>query len=128
MNFINIKTGLSGYKGHIHYHAAAPIDDEIDALDESVPRNQFLKQVGDIIDNHIFKGYRIYPCNRIALDMLRGDQSQAGLYSDAEKRAFEEYLAGQLAKIEITNPDLDYLREKILVMYANPLINQLNSI
>ncbi|MGB4672100.1 MAG: 1-acyl-sn-glycerol-3-phosphate acyltransferase [Bacteroidaceae bacterium] len=127
-DFINIKTGLSGYKGHIHYHAAAPIDDEIDALDESVPRNQFLKQVGDIIDNHIFKGYRIYPCNRIALDMLRGDQSQAGLYSDAEKRAFEEYLAGQLAKIEITNPDLDYLREKILVMYANPLINQLNSI
>jgi hypothetical protein len=60
--------------------------------------------------------------------MLRGDQSQAGLYSDAEKRAFEEYLAGQLAKIEIANPDLDYLREKILVMYANPLINQLNSI
>ena len=124
----NMKTGIFGFKGHIHYQVSAPIDSEIAALDSSVPRNQFLDQVAHIIDNHIFKGYRIYPCNRIALDMLNGDNSQASFYTQSEKDEFCKYLEGQLAKIDIPDPDWDFLREKILTMYANPLINHLNAI
>lgn len=123
----NMKTGIFGFKGHLHYQVSAPIDDEIAALDSSVPRNQFLDQVAQIIDNHIFKGYRIYPCNRIALDMLRGDNAQASEYTPKQKQEFQNYLDGQLAKIEIHNPDWDYLRERILTMYANPLINYINA-
>jgi hypothetical protein len=123
----NMKTGIFGFKGHLHYQVSAPIDDEIAALDSSVPRNQFLDQVAQIIDSHIFKGYRIYPCNRIALDMLRGDNAQAREYTPKQKQEFQNYLDGQLAKIEIPNPDWDYLRERILTMYANPLINYLNA-
>ena len=123
----NMKTGIFGFKGHLHYQVSAPIDSEIAALDSSVPRNQFLDQVAQIIDNHIFKGYRIYPCNRIALDMLRGDNAQAGYYTPEQKQEFQTYLDGQLAKIDIPNPDWDYLRERILTMYANPLINYLNA-
>lgn len=123
----NMKTGIFGFKGHLHYQVSAPIDDEIAALDSSVPRNQFLDQVAQIIDNHIFKGYRIYPSNRIALDMLRGDNAQASEYTPKQKQEFQTYLEGQLAKIVIPNPDWDYLRERILTMYANPLINYLNA-
>ena len=123
----NMKTGIFGSKGHIHYQVSAPIDSEIAALDSSVPRNQFLDQVAHIIDMHIFKGYRIYPCNRIALDMLRGDNTQESYYTSAEKEAFQTYLEGQLAKIDIPNPDWDFLKERILTMYANPLINHLNA-
>ena len=123
----NMKTGIFGFKGHLHYQVSAPIDDEIAALDSSVPRNQFLDQVAQIIDNHIFKGYRIYPCNRIALDMLRGDNAQASEYTSKQKQEFQTYLEGQLAKIVIPNPDWDFLRERILTMYANPLINYLNA-
>lgn len=123
----NMKTGIFGSKGHIHYHVSAPIDSEIAALDSSVPRNQFLDQVAHIIDMHIFKGYRIYPCNRIALDMLRGDNTQERFYTQAEKEAFQTYLDGQLAKIDIPDPDWDFLKERILTMYANPLINHLNA-
>ena len=123
----NMKTGIFGLKGHIHYQVSAPIDSEIAALDSSVPRNQFLDQVAHIIDMHIFKGYRIYPCNRIALDMLRGDNTQESYYTSAEKEAFQTYLEGQLAKIDIPNPDWDFLKERILTMYANPLINHLNA-
>ena len=123
----NMKTGIFGFKGHMHYQVSAPIDSEIASLDSSVPRNQFLDQVAQIIDRHIFKGYRIYPCNRIALDMLRGDNAQAAYYSEADKKAFQTYLDGQLAKIDIPNPDWDFLKERILTMYANPLINNLNA-
>ena len=124
----NMKTGIFGFKGHVDYHVSPPIDEEIAALDSSIPRNIFLEQVAGIIDRHIFQGYRIYPCNRIALDMLRGDDSQASFYTKAEKEEFNDYLSGQLARITIPDPDWDYLRERILTMYANPLINQLNSI
>ena len=120
----NMKTGIFGFKGHLHYQLSAPIDKEIAALDSAVPRNQFLDQVAQIIDRHIFEGYRIYPCNRIALDMLRGDNAEADKYTPEQKQAFQTYLDGQLAKIDIPNPDWDFLRERILTMYANPLINQ----
>ena len=120
----NMKTGIFGFKGHLHYQVSAPIDREIAALDSSVPRNQFLDQVAQIIDRHIFEGYRIYPCNRIALDMLRGDNAEAVYYTPQQKQAFQDYLDGQLAKIDIPNPDWDFLKERILTMYANPLINQ----
>ena len=120
----NMKTGIFGFKGHLHYQVSAPIDNEIAALDSSVPRNQFLDQVAQIIDRHIFEGYRIYPCNRIALDMLRGDNAEAVYYTPQQKQAFQDYLDGQLAKIDIPNPDWDFLKERILTMYANPLINQ----
>ncbi|MBP5347951.1 MAG: acyltransferase [Bacteroidaceae bacterium] len=122
----NMKTGIWGYKGHMHYQVAQPIDNEIAALDESVPRNQFLDLVAAIIDKHIFKGYRIYPCNRIALDMLNGDNSQSAYYTEQDKKEFQEYLDGQLGKIKIPNPDWEYLKERILTMYANPLINQIS--
>ena len=120
----NMKTGIFGFKGHLHYQLSAPIDKEIAALDSAVPRNQFLDQVAQIIDRHIFEGYRIYPCNRIALDMLRGDNAAADKYTPEQKQAFQTYLDGQLAKIDIPNPAWDFLRERILTMYANPLINQ----
>ena len=80
--------------------------------------------MAQIIDRHIFKGYRIYPCNRIALDLLRGDDAESAGYTPEQKQAFLNYLDGQLAKIDIPNPDWDFLRERILTMYANPLINQ----
>ena len=124
----NMKTGMTGFKGHIHYQVSEPIDKEIAELDESVPRNQYLDQVAAIIDKHIFKGYKIYPSNRIALDMLRGDNAQSAYYTVKDKQKFEKYLEGQLKKIKIPNPDWDFLKERILTMYANPLINQLSVI
>lgn len=120
----NMKTGIYGFKGHLHYQVSAPIDNEIAALDSTLPRNQFLDNVAQIIDRHIFEGYRIYPCNRIALDMLRGDNAESAHYTEGQKEEFRKYLDGQLSRIDIPNPDWEFLRERILTMYANPLINQ----
>jgi hypothetical protein len=58
------------------------------------------------------------------LDLLeKTDHSQN--YTPADVQRFEEYLAGQLAKIKIPNKDEAFLRERILTMYANPLRNYL---
>ena len=59
--------------------------------------------------------------------MLNGNNDMAGNYTAKDKKRFEKYLKGQLAKITIENPDYDFLQHKLLEMYANPLINKLNT-
>ena len=46
-------------------------------------------------------------------------------YIPQEKETFMQYLDQQLGKIEMPNPDIPFLKEKILEMYANPLRNKL---
>ena len=59
--------------------------------------------------------------------MLHGDSAFSGKYTAEEKAAFEKYLAGQLAKIDLPSKDEPYLMERMLTMYANPAVNYLNA-
>ena len=59
------------------------------------------------------------------LDELNGNTAHADHYNDADKRRFEDYLAGQMAKIQLPDKDEAFLRERMLTMYANPVKNQL---
>ena len=52
-------------------------------------------------------------------------QAYRSAYTDVDQTAFEQYISGQLAKIELENKDESYLRERLLTMYANPAINYL---
>ena len=44
-------------------------------------------------------------------------------FTEAERRLFEDYVGGQLARIELEGKDEPFLRECILRMYANPVRN-----
>ena len=120
----NMKTGIFGYKGRVHYHCGTPINQWLAELD-GLPRNEYFQQLSQRIDQEIHAGYRLYPCNYIALDELDGNQAHADHYTSNDKERFEQYLQGQLAKIKIPNKDEAFLRERILTMYANPLRNYL---
>ena len=120
----NMKTGIFGYKGRVHYHCAAPANTWMDELAD-LPRNEFFKAVSQRMDRELHRGYRLYPCNYIAYDELNGNEENATHYTAKDKLRFEQYLAGQLAKIKIPNKDEAFLRERMLTMYANPLRNHL---
>ena len=120
----NMKTGIFGYKGRVVYRTAAPINIWIDELAD-LPKSEFFKAVAERMDTEIHKGYELFPCNYIALDILNGDQANSAHYTAADKQRFETYLSGQLAKITIDYKDEAFLRERMLTMYANPLRNYL---
>ena len=123
---ISMQTGIMGYKGHIHYHCAPCIDQWIDSLPADMSKTDFYAAVAQHIDHEIWRGYRLYPSNYVALDLLRGNNDMASHYTEADRTAFEQYLEGQLAKInDLPNADTAFLRERMLEMYANPAINQL---
>ena len=45
-----------------------------------------------------------------------------------ERKNFEGYIEQQLQKIQLAQPDWTFLRQQMLLMYANPLINHLNTL
>ena len=120
----NMKTGILGYKGRVHYHCAASINTWLDEL-SSLSRNDFYAELCRRMDCELHRGYRLFPCNYIALDELNGNNEHAEHYTSKDKSRFEQYLRGQLAKIQIPNKDETFLRERILTMYANPADNYL---
>lgn len=124
-DLLNMKTGLFGFKGRVHFQVAELINDDLLKLDASLPKTELFACVSALIDRKIHANYRLYPGNYVACDLLDGTTSFAGNYSAEEKQTFEDYIAGQLNKISIPNKDVEFLREKLLVMYANPVINYL---
>ncbi len=120
----NMKTGIMGYKGRVHYHCAPPVNTWIDEL-RDLPKSDFYKALGERMDRQIHQGYRLFPCNYIALDQLEGHQAHAAQYTAEDKRRFDDYLAGQLAKVTLPEKDEPFLMEKLLNMYANPVRNKL---
>jgi hypothetical protein len=119
----NMKTGIFGYKGRVVYRAAAPINTWLDELAD-MPKTEYYKAVAERMDKEIHRGYELFPCNYIALDELNGCQDFTEKYTAADKQRFEQYLSGQLAKIQLDQKDVAFLRERILTMYANPVRNK----
>ena len=122
---VSMKTGIMGYKGRIHYQAAPCIDAWLDTLDADLPKTEFFAAVASHIDQEIFKGYRLYPNNFVALDELEGTTAHADCYTAADKAQFDAYIAQQLGRIDLKDKDEAFLRERMLTMYANPARNQL---
>lgn len=125
---VSMQTGIMGYKGHIHYQAAPCIDEWLRALPDDMPKNEFYVAVAEHLDHEIWRGYRLYPSNFVALDLLHGTDEHADRYTAEDRQRFEAYLDAQLKKIQLPNPDWAFLRERMLTMYANPAINQLSVI
>ena len=124
-DLVSMQTGIFGYKGHVHYHAAPCLDDYLDSLDPDMPKQDIYNKVAAYMDEQIFKNYRLYPGNYVALDLLENSTAHQAEYTAEDKAKFEKYMAGQLAKIDLPNKDEAYLRERILEMYANPVRNYL---
>jgi len=121
---LSMRTGIMGYKGAVHYHYAPRIDEWLDTLPADMPKGELFDCIAAHIDHEIHHHYRIYASNRAAARLL-GDDVDC---PQADIDAFERYLAGQMAKIELPQKDDAFLRERILTMYANPLRNQLKAL
>lgn len=126
-DLINMKAGMFGYKGGIHYHIADCINEEIDAIDRSLGKNEKTAAVARIIDKHIHSNYKFWAINYYFYELLTGDTRFADKYTADEKAKLDAYLQGQIAKVDLPNRDDEFCRTKILEMYANPVINYLKA-
>jgi hypothetical protein len=126
-DMLNMKSGLFGYKGKVHFQVAGCINEELMQLDSSLPKGELFACISALIDRHIHRNYRLYPGNYVAYDMLNEVKRFTDQYTQEDYQKFESYIEKQLDKIDLTNKDVPFLRKKILTMYANPLINYLSA-
>jgi hypothetical protein len=111
---VSMRTGIMGYKGRIHYHCSQCIDEWLLQMDTSAGKQAVLLAIAHHIDEEIHRHYRLYPCNYVALDLMQGTTDYRSHYTADDQSAFEMYLKGQLAKIDIPNKDEAFLRARII--------------
>lgn len=127
-DLINMQTGVMGYKGKVVYHNAGCINDELDSIaSQTSNRKEQIELVAKLIDKHIHRNFNINPGNKIAYDEIWGDNDLAKAYTPEEKEHFDSYIDTQIRKIDLENKDRDFLKMKMLEMYANPLKNYLEA-
>ena len=103
----SMSVGMKGRKGKVVYRLTTSINPEIDKAIAANPellnmsKNEQIQFVCNLIDQHIHAAYEMYE---------RGEK-------------FDQYIEGQLAKINIPNKDEDFLREKLYEMYNNQVKN-----
>ncbi len=126
-DLLSMETGLLQNKGHAHFHFSRCINDQLDNLPCNCDKNETAHLICNIIDKAIHSNYYIYHNNYIAYDILNNSSRFNDEYSADEKNDFCEYLNSQISKIDIpvNDNEAEYLRHMMLVMYANPLTNQL---
>ena len=128
----NMKTGIFGQKGHVHYQTGCPVNEWIGSLSD-LPEKAFFQAVAQRIDNEIHQSYRLYPGNYVAAHILTSEDSFTDHYTAKDRAAFETYLqqrvemAAQGLQAQNVTPDITFLRDRIVTMYANPVFNKVKS-
>lgn len=129
-DLFSMETGLLQFKGKVHFQLTPRINSKIDEIGEFRDNNMGAKYVCALIDQAIHRSYAIFTINYVAYDLLFESRRFAHKYDEADKHKVEEYFSKQLAKVDIpdiTKEEYDYMREMMLIMYANPLKNKLKS-
>ena len=115
----SILTGITQYKGNVHFEVCKPL--RFEELNEfsDLTSVEFHKAVANLLDQRICSSYHLYPNNYIANDILYGNKKYSDMYSSEEKDAFMHRM-NKLQKYE-EECDMDKLYEIFLGIYANPV-------
>lgn len=125
-DLLNMKTGLTGYKGNVHMQIGQPVNPSLMELDPSLGRNELVPHVASIIDTEIFRNYKFYPINYIAYDRRWGNGFFRDKYTSDDIETVERYFRQQLNKVDLPVKDTAYLTIKMEEMYAYPVKNFLS--
>lgn len=117
-DFVNLLRGIMGTKKRIHIQVNGVLDKEIKEISAmEIPQTEKLAHLTSLVDLNIWKGYKLWPSNYIAHDLLHGNDQFSRFYTREEKEAFEKRLLG---KVDTSNP---ILVKNFLSMYAYPVDN-----
>jgi hypothetical protein len=116
----SIIAGITQPKGRIHVSIGKPAGLFLDNLDQNDSINNRINKLAEMIDAEVYRHYRLWPNNYIALDLLNDRQEYLEFYTTGEKDDFLKYMENEIRGVA---GDRKTLEELFLKIYANPLIN-----
>ncbi|MBJ2183678.1 MAG: acyltransferase [Muribaculaceae bacterium] len=128
-DLFSMETGMLSPKGRVHFRLGPCINSRL-AEFPSEERGPVVREACRIIDNAIHRGYHLYPCNYIAYDEYHNTSRFGAYYTETDVNSFDAYINSQLDKVDVvdvTDEERAYMRHMMLMMYANPVVNQLRA-
>lgn len=116
-------TGLSDYKGRVHFHIDQVTPEELDGLNALSSNGERIEKLAAIIDAKIHKNFKLWPNNYIAYDLLHSVNKFSQFYTSEEKENFIRIMMQKMDKLEGNHSMLNNI---FLEIYANPVKNSLN--
>lgn len=117
----SIMVGIMQQKGNIHLHIGKPLTSEEIAAAAQCDKNDRYQLIRNAVDKRVIEGYRLWPNNYIAYDIVYSTDKYSENYTAEDKARFIAYMEHQLGTVE---PEIsrDELREVFLGIYANPVL------
>lgn len=114
----SILTGITQRKGDVNITIGEEITEQDLLQFDACTNNEYHKQVANLLDSRINKGYQLTPNNYIAHDLLYGQQHFREKYTDEQRYLFLKNMA-RLDYYDVSEPDI--LKDIFLGIYANPV-------
>ncbi len=118
----SMSMGMFAPKGRIRFAFGDPIKTNFTQAENNEQRNKYIRNIAEMIDEQIYKSFKLWPSNYVAYDMLMQEHRFKDKYTAEEQRRFE--IMVEQAMLNIDYPITD-LQERFLKVYANPVINKL---
>jgi hypothetical protein len=114
--------GLLYKKGRVHIHVSPPVDFTGKLSGKNLGDNEIAAEAAKIIDKEVYKGYKLFPKNYAAYDMLNKTDKYltAGKYEPNYTQKLEqraEKIADELGK------EKQVIKHIYTKMYASPVVN-----
>ena len=119
-DFNSIMVGIMQQKGNIHLNIGSPLTSEEIAAAAKCDKNDRYQLIRHAVDIRVIEGYKLWPNNYIAYDILNHSYKYSEKYAEAGVEQFVAYMEKQLDTVE---PELNRadLRKHFLEIYANPV-------
>lgn len=117
-DFDSIKQGIFGHKGKISLVIGTPLSKALNTMPSDLNNNDKLLYICKLIDEQIYKNYRLYSTNYIAHDLLHGDNAYSSFYTSEEKERFIDYLQ---KKAVVRDVSAEKMMNNLLHIYGTPV-------
>ncbi len=118
----SMSMGMFAPKGRIRFAFGDPIETHYTLAENNEQRNKYIRNIAELIDEQIYKNFKLWPSNYVAYDMLMQEHRFKDRYTAEEQKRFEIMVEQALVNIDFPITDL---QERFLKVYANPVINKL---
>jgi hypothetical protein len=118
----SIISGVVDHKGRIHLAFGAPITGGDLAFAGMDNDNDRTRELTRLIDQQIYRDYRLWPVNYIAADLAENDTRYNAEYTPEDKHKFLEYINKKIGNME---GEYEVLLNLFISMYAYPVKNKM---
>lgn len=118
----SIIQGIMQHKGRIHLAIGSLPGQSHGQLRNETSFNKKINTLARIIDEEMYRNYRLWPNNYISWDILNHSRQFQEFYTSDDKAKFLEYMQSETAGL---TGDRNMINDIFLRIYANPVSNHL---